>query len=156
MQADQVLPVLDIFARIGTRAWVAGGWAVDAVVGRQTRPHGDLDLAVDAEQLPDTITALQSAGFVVTVDALPSRLELRASDGRCVDLHPVRFLSDGSGVQDGLGEETFCYSADGFATGTIGAVEVACLSTAQQLAFREGYEPRDVDLHDVRLLRARL
>ncbi|WP_411721535.1 nucleotidyltransferase domain-containing protein [Mycetocola sp.] len=25
-----------------------GGWAVDAVVGRQTRPHQNLDLAVDA------------------------------------------------------------------------------------------------------------
>lgn len=26
--------------------WVAGGWAVDLLVGRQTRPHGDLDIVV--------------------------------------------------------------------------------------------------------------
>ncbi len=26
--------------------WVAGGWALDLFLGRQTRPHGDLDLAI--------------------------------------------------------------------------------------------------------------
>ena len=26
--------------------WVAGGWAIDLFVGRQTRPHGDLDIEI--------------------------------------------------------------------------------------------------------------
>lgn len=26
--------------------WIAGGWAVDLALGRQTRPHGDTDIAV--------------------------------------------------------------------------------------------------------------
>lgn len=26
--------------------WVAGGWAIDLLLGRQTRPHGDLDIIV--------------------------------------------------------------------------------------------------------------
>ena len=26
--------------------WIAGGWAVDLALGRQTRPHGDIDIAV--------------------------------------------------------------------------------------------------------------
>jgi Aminoglycoside-2''-adenylyltransferase len=26
--------------------WVAGGWAIDLLLGRQTREHGDLDLLV--------------------------------------------------------------------------------------------------------------
>lgn len=28
------------------RWWVAGGWAIDLLLGRQTRPHGDLDILV--------------------------------------------------------------------------------------------------------------
>jgi lincosamide nucleotidyltransferase A/C/D/E len=32
----------------GVRAWLDGGWAVDALLGRQTRLHSDLDLAVVA------------------------------------------------------------------------------------------------------------
>ncbi len=34
--------------------WVAGGWAIDLFVGRQTRTHGDIDLAIlgsDQERL---------------------------------------------------------------------------------------------------------
>jgi hypothetical protein len=28
------------------RWWVAGGWSIDLFLGRQTRPHGDIDIAV--------------------------------------------------------------------------------------------------------------
>ena len=34
------------FATWAAPWWVAGGWAIDLVLGRQTREHGDLDLVV--------------------------------------------------------------------------------------------------------------
>ncbi|MEV0724711.1 hypothetical protein AB0I37_18255 [Micromonospora purpureochromogenes] len=154
MDADEVTALLTEFAAHGLRAWVAGGWAVDAVVGRQTRPHADLDLAVDAAQQAEVLALLHRLGFAVTVDWLPVRAELTAPDGRRVDLHPVAFRSDGSGVQEGLDGASFGYAADGFAAGTIGGRPVPCLSVAQQLRFREGYPPRAVDRHDIALLRA--
>ena len=153
MQASDVLHLLDLAAGAGIRVWVAGGWAVDAVVGRQTRPHGDLDLAVDADQLERLMALLREQGFSVTVDWLPSRIELTAADGRRVDLHPVAFREDGSGLQEGLNGTGFEYPADGFTTGTIGGRAVPCLAVVQQLRFREGYPPRDIDVHDVALLR---
>jgi lincosamide nucleotidyltransferase A/C/D/E len=153
IDAAAVLGLLDLLEGAGIRAWVAGGWAVDAVVGRQTRPHGDLDLAVDAAPLEHLFALLGDAGFVVTVDWLPSRVELTAPDGRRVDLHPVVFRADGGGTQSGLdGSPAFDYPANGFATGTIAGRMVPCLSIAQQLRFREGYPPRDVDIHDLALL----
>ncbi len=154
MEAGRVVEVLDLLHRAGIRAWVAGGWAVDAVVGRQTRSHGDLDLAVDATRLDRLMALLGEHRFHVTVDWLPSRVELTAADGRKVDLHPVAFRPDGSGLQAALDGPGFEYPADGFATGSIGGRSVPCLSVAQQLRFREGYPPRDVDLHDLALLRA--
>ena len=33
----------------GVRVWLDGGWSVDALLGEQTRPHADLDLAVPAD-----------------------------------------------------------------------------------------------------------
>ncbi|BDZ47681.1 nucleotidyltransferase domain-containing protein [Naasia aerilata] len=156
MSGDEAVAVLEVLAVRGLGAWVAGGWAVDALVGRQTRDHGDLDLAVDAAQLPDVLAALAGAGLLLEVDELPARAVVAAGDGRRVDLHPVAFAADGSGVQRGHGGTEFSYAADGFAEGVIEGVRVPCLSAAQQLRFREGYEPRPVDHHDVPLLRALL
>ncbi|WP_319461716.1 nucleotidyltransferase domain-containing protein [Micromonospora sp. RTP1Z1] len=155
MDGGQVTALLDEFAAYGLRVWVAGGWAVDAVVGRQTRPHADLDLAIDADQQAELLALLGRLGFVTTVDWLPVRAELTAPDGRKVDLHPVTFRPDGSGVQSGLDGVSFGYAADGFATGLIEGRPVPCLSVAQQLRFREGYPPREIDHDDVALLRGR-
>lgn len=153
MAAADVVELLAAFARRGIRAWVAGGWAVDAVVGHQTRPHGDLDLAVDAAQLDDLLALLREDGFAIAVDQLPARVGLAAPDGRRVDLHPVRFAADGSGLQAGRGGAEFAYAADGFSWGAIAGASVPCLGIAQQLRFRGGYDLRDVDRHDLPLLR---
>lgn len=153
MDAHQVVSLLRLFTDRGLAAWVGGGWGVDAVVGRQTRPHADLDLAVDADQLDAVLDLLTELHFIVTVDWLPVRAELTAPDGRKVDVHPVVFAADGSGVQAGLDGATFHYAAAGFSEGTIAGEPVRCLSVAQQLRFRQGYDLRDVDHHDIALLR---
>jgi hypothetical protein len=45
MSAADVGTVLGIAHAAGfDRVWIAGGWGVDALVGRQTRIHSDLDL----------------------------------------------------------------------------------------------------------------
>jgi lincosamide nucleotidyltransferase A/C/D/E len=93
-------------------------------------------------------------GFTVTADQTPARLELGAPDGRILDLHPVSFAADGSGVQEGQDGASFFYAADGFTVGTIDGVSVPCLSVEQQRRFRVGYDPRPVDQHDLALLEA--
>lgn len=153
MRGDQVVELLTRLEDVGP-AWVGGGWGVDALAGRPTRPHADLDLAVDEGHLAAMLEALTGLGFAVAVDWLPVRVEVAHPDGRRVDLHPLRFSADGSAVQAGLDGAVFRYAADGFTTGVVDGREVRCLSAAQQLRFREGYDWRDVDHHDVALLRA--
>lgn len=150
MRADQVVTVLDRLTPVTRVLWVAGGWGVDALVGHQTRPHGDLDLAVDAASLPAVRDAL--AGFVPTEDWLPVRIELTHPDGRRIDLHPVVLAADGSAVQAGPDGTSFHYPAGCTTTGTIAARAITCLTPAQQLAFRQGYTPRPEDHHDIPLL----
>lgn len=154
MDSRQVIGLFEMFERHSFRAWAAGGWAVDALVGRQTRDHGDLDLAVDATQLDRLMCVLEEEGFSLSVDWLPSRAELRSADGRVIDLHPVRFAPDGTGVQSAFGDQSFPYAADGFTVGSIEGTPIPCLSAGQQLAFRSGYPLRPVDHHDLELLHA--
>jgi hypothetical protein len=48
-----------LFDGFGAPWWVAGGWAIDLFLGRQTRPHGDIDLAIlraDQPRLQDHLT----------------------------------------------------------------------------------------------------
>lgn len=71
-----------------------------------------------------------------------------------VDAHPVAFDHDGNGVQAGPDGTTYRYPARCFVTGTIGGSPVSCLSVEQQIVFHSGYEPRDIDLYDLRLLHA--
>ena len=40
MTAADVVEVLEWLEAVGVRAWVDGGWGVDALVGEATRAHG--------------------------------------------------------------------------------------------------------------------
>ena len=40
------------FAAFPARWWIAGGWAIDLFVGRQTREHGDIDVAILRDDVP--------------------------------------------------------------------------------------------------------
>jgi Aminoglycoside-2''-adenylyltransferase len=111
VEADDVIRVLDALDEAGVRHWVGGGWGVDALAGRQTRAHRDLDLNIDAADLDRGLAALGLLGYVPETDWLPSRVELRAPGDRWVDVHPVAFDSGGHGRQHDMDGGYFEYPA---------------------------------------------
>ena len=120
-----------------------GGWGVDALLGEETRPHADLDLALSKADLGRALSALAEAGFATNDEAtpgLPARFVLREGDGRQVDLHPLAFDEHGNGWQE-LGEEAWgLYPADGLTgSGLIGGLEVRCLTPELQLRHHMGW-----------------
>jgi lincosamide nucleotidyltransferase A/C/D/E len=149
----EVHTVLDTLATAGCVAWIGGGWGVDALVGRQTRQHRDLDLAIPADHQPRALRALGRLGYVIETDWRPVRVEVVAARRGRVDLHPLTFDEAGDGHQAGLDGGSFHYPRDCFTTGTIAGRAVNCLSVDQQLHFHRGYDPRDIDLADLALLR---
>ena len=152
MSEHEVLRVLDAIGQAGCRAWVAGGWGVDVLVGHRTRTHRDLDLAIDAAGEATVLAALEGLGYAVETDWRPVRVELAAPGGRWVDVHPVVFDDAGAGTQAGLVGAVFTYPAACFVSGHVGGRVVGCLSVEQQLAFHDGYDLREVDVADVVLL----
>ncbi|GAA3699097.1 hypothetical protein GCM10022224_076320 [Nonomuraea antimicrobica] len=160
-EAGQVLDVLETLRKADCEVWIAGGWGIDALVGRVTRQHNDLDLLHRVEQEPAVIDALEGLGYAErhegVVPGRPARFVMAGPGGRELDLHPLHFRPDGSAVQhiDDQGG-AYDYPADVFVTGVIEGVTVPCLSAAQQVEFHRGYQPRERDLHDMARLRETL
>ena len=99
MGAPEVHAGLDALAAAGCRAWIGGGWGVDALVGYQTRGHRDLDLAVNADHGAAVLVALGKLGYVIETDWRPVRVEVVAAGRGRVDIHPVTFDEAGDGRQ---------------------------------------------------------
>jgi lincosamide nucleotidyltransferase A/C/D/E len=152
MDAQAVLEVLDGLEAAGIRPGITGGWGIDALLGRQTRDHDDLDIGVRDDQVTAAITVLRSLGYTVTADERPARIALGSERGS-VDIHPIEFDATGHGVQQGFGGQTFEYPVDSLeADGTIGSRCVKVATPELQLAFHAGYPPAPRDFQDVRAL----
>lgn len=106
MRLSEVMSILAELHQAGCRVWIAGGWGVEALVGRQTRSHRDLDLALDAEHEMAALRVLKALGYVVETDWRPVRVELVAPGRGWVDLHPVTFDHTGHGRQTDLAAAT--------------------------------------------------
>ena len=131
---------------------ITGGWGIDALLRRETRPHGDVDLGIASESVPVAIDALARLGYAVELDQPPARVELAGPNGR-VDLHPIAWDADGAGRQTGLEGEVFDYPPGSLdAIGEIGRREVRCGTPELQLAFHSHYVPRDHDRRDMAAL----
>jgi len=151
--ADAAVYLLDALEGAGIEVWVAGGWGIDALVGRQTRQHRDLDVLLP---LPKTLAALhtlQAEGFRVETDWFPVRFEMIDSRRRAVDVHPIRLQPDGGAVLEMLEGGAWDFDAGALSgQGVIAARQVRCLSATEQIRSHVGYYPTDVDRADVTLL----
>jgi ADP-ribose pyrophosphatase YjhB (NUDIX family)/ribosomal protein S18 acetylase RimI-like enzyme len=78
---------------LGVVTWLRGGWAVDALVGEQTRPHTDVDLAVVTPDLHAVARQLTERGWImltegpVETETGAGGLTLRTPEGMVVELH---------------------------------------------------------------------
>ena len=149
MSMAEVLVVLDAVRSIGCRFWLEGGWGVDALVGRQTRPHRDVDVDFDAAYEDAVMEVLTGLGYSIETDWRPNRVELSAPGSRWVDLHPLVVDENGDARQAALDGGWHELHRSWFTTGILGGVTVPCVSVEAQQQFRTGYQLRTVDLHDL-------
>src|SRR4051794_9979876 len=143
--ADFVLDVLDCVPD----AIVDGGWAVDAVVGRVTRVHDDLDIVLPVARVESAIAALTPLGFTERLDEPPARIVLTTPYDQRVDIHIVTPTERGM-VQAIAGGGQFTYALHG--EGTILGRTVRCLTPGLQVVTHSMYEPDAQDVADMRAL----
>ncbi len=155
MSAKDVLALMERLEAHDVEACIGGGWAVDALLGEQTREHSDLDLWVPAAHLEPLFVAFAEAG----VDRVfpwpgdrPWNFVLHDGARLRVDLHLYEPLADGS-LHYGSVVTGSSIPSDAFAgRGSIAGIIVRCESAAWAVRCHTGYPARDVDHHDVPLL----
>jgi len=155
VRADRVLVLLDAMATADVETWLSGGWGVDALAGRQTRDHHDLDLVVRTEDTDSAVRCLTALGFSLYMERdvpealLSKSLVFRDALGRHVDLHPAHIGREGTEA----GPAAASLSGGALGTGSIRGRPVRCLTAAAQIELHGGYEPRERDLQDLAVLR---
>lgn len=163
MSAEQALAVYELLHQSGVRCWVMGGWGVDALLGRVSRAHKDLDLLVLISDLPRYAEVVHGQGFQrklewsesqpIDVDALhfDSAFVDANPDGREIDVHVVDVDHEGAVVQ--FHTDSWPLPRDALSgVGTIQGVMVRCISRAAQIAMHSGYDLPQDHREDVRLL----
>jgi lincosamide nucleotidyltransferase A/C/D/E len=149
MGAADAVDIVRLFAENAIRVHVDGGWGVDALLGEQTRPHEDLDIAVQHKDVPRIRELLEVRGYreVARDDSWECNFVLADDAGHELDVHSYTFDADGNLV---FGVP---YPADSLTgTGVIGGVPVECISPEWMVAFHTGYELDADDYRDVTAL----
>jgi len=157
MTEADVVAFLDLVESLGIRVYVDGGWAVDAALGEQTRPHGDLDIAVERRYAVPLGDALRERGYsgVPRPDTRPWNFVLGDDAGHRIDFHVIDFDAEGNGML-GPPEYGDVYPAGSLTgVGVIDGREVGCVTPEWQVRFHTGYTVDDGDWHDVSRLCAR-
>jgi lincosamide nucleotidyltransferase A/C/D/E len=146
--------VVDFYRTItqsGIELWVDGGWCVDALLGKQTRPHEDLDIAIQKKDVPVFRHLLQERGYteIKLGDARPWNFVLGDENGREIDVHVIVLDEQGDGIYGPpeKGEKYRAASLTG--TGYIDGQAVRCISPEWMVKFHSGYDLRDKDFRDV-------
>lgn len=158
MDAACVLDLLSLLGARGLPVWIDGGWAIDALLGEQTRPHDDLDLVSRLEDSAQIEQALAERGYVLGYGGPPHSFELVDDAGHQVDVHPASFGPDGDAVYQMADGGEWIFPAAGFrgAGGRILRRVVPCLTPEVVMVnHTTGYVLDEAHQQDVRLLGAR-
>jgi lincosamide nucleotidyltransferase A/C/D/E len=91
------------------QTWVVRGWGIDALYGKQTRSHKDLDLIMQVDDIDNACQILNDAGYSIKTlfsenrsdrdyfgNTIDTSFILMNSQEKNVDLHAIVFDSSGN------------------------------------------------------------
>lgn len=146
MSGGVAVLLLELFEQNAIEVFVDGGWGVDALLGEQTRVHGDLDIACQHKDVRKLRALLEAHGYkdVPHPDTWECNFVLGDDQGHEIDIHTYTFDAHGKHI---FGVKYPLDSLTG--TGTIQGHPVKCISVEWMVNFHSGYELDEDDYHDV-------
>ncbi len=154
MEAKDVIELYSLFTKNEIGIWLDGGWGVDALLGEETRKHGDVDIVVQEKDLQKLRKLLGNERYqdIKRDDTKDWNFVLGDKSGRLIDVHVVTFDSQGNGIY-GPKERGVMYPAYAFAgKGIVNNFPIRCLTAKYQVESHTGYEIDDNDMKDVAAL----
>ncbi len=149
MAAQDVVEIVQLFEQNQIGVCIDGGWGVDALLGEQTRPHADLDIAVQHQDVTLIRTLLEAQGYqdVPRGDTRECNFVLGDGRGHQIDIHSYTFDAAGNLV---YGVPYPYDSLNG--TGSVNGYPVKCITPEWMVKFHTGYQLDENDYHDVQVL----
>lgn len=154
MEAKDVIELYKKLEEKGIDVWLDGGWGVDALLGKKTRPHEDVDIVIQEKHVPILRKLLEAQGYqdVERDDTSAWNFVLGDSKGHLVDVHAFTFDAEGNGIY-GPVERGVTYPALSLTgSGKVNGQSVKCISAQQIVKFHTGYKPDENDIKDVTAL----
>ncbi|MBE7433053.1 MAG: nucleotidyltransferase family protein [Anaerolineales bacterium] len=147
--AADVIELVNLLDAHGIGVVIDGGWGVDALLGKQTRTHSDLDIAVERADVPNIRALLEGRGYkeVLRDDTRECNFVMGDDKGRLIDIHSYTFDEEGKVI---FGVEYPFDSLKG--TGSIAGYPVKCITPEWMVKFHTGYKLDENDYYDVKLL----
>jgi len=149
MTAQDVIVFLQLMAKNNIEVWLDGGWAVDALLGKQTRTHEDLDIAIRHRYTERIRALLEARGFreVFQDDSWLCNFVMGDEEGRRIDVHSFEFDHEKNRI---FGVNYPFDSLGG--SGMIEKTPVQCITPEWLVKFHTGYPPDKNDYRDVKAL----
>jgi lincosamide nucleotidyltransferase A/C/D/E len=166
LTAAQAVDLCEALEGAGVRYWVIGGWGVDALLGRETRPHKDLDILAVRDDLAQLRGMFEQERLAVShiweesrwIDDIgepwPTAFVAEDPLRGAIDVHLIGAPSGGTIVQHYDNPWSFPESFE--ATGTIAGRAIPCVSAATQISLHVGYTMPDEQRLDLDLLRSQV
>jgi lincosamide nucleotidyltransferase A/C/D/E len=154
MNSVDVIDLYTTLEKLSVEIWVDGGWGVDALLGEQTRPHSDLDIAIEQKDVPKLRQFLQERGYrdIKQEDAKPWNFVLGDENGREIDVHVIVLDDQGNGLYGPPQKGEMYPAASLTGKGEIRGYTVRCISPEWSVKFHSGYQLKDKDFRDVAAL----
>jgi lincosamide nucleotidyltransferase A/C/D/E len=151
MRAPDVVDVLDLLEAGGIDVWVDGGWGVDALLGEQSRVHGDLDIVLSHKDVPMLRALLKTGGYLdIRGETRNPNFVVGDGKGHEVDVHSFTLDSEGHHI---FGCNYPIHSLTG--AGSVNGQPVKCISAEWIVQTHTGYTLHEKDFRDVSALHRR-
>ncbi len=151
MEEKDVINLYYKLKNLDIKIWIDGGWGVDALLGKQTRFHKDLDIAIQQKDITAFRKLLEVQGYnEIKLDiARPHNFVLADDYNYEIDVHVIVLNDKGDGIYGPVENGEVYPAASLTGKGKIGNREVNCISPEYVVKFHSGYDLKKKDCKDV-------
>lgn len=151
MGIKDVISLYNKLENLNIKIWIDGGWGVDALLGKQTRFHKDLDIAIQQKDIPAFRKLLEELGYneIKLNIARPHNFILGDKYNHEIDVHVIVLNDQGNGIYGPIENGEVYPSVSLTGKGKLDNLEVNCISPEYVVKFHSGYPLNEKDFHDV-------